>query len=189
MKFAHQNLRWKKQNPGKGQTAAERAEATESWRRQLVAAGALRRAKSMTRYRRKLEIHLARAGVARVYAYDAAMTPQELAARSAAWEAARDAARRADEAGAQHERRAGERRDGNDGLGGVAADVGMLRAASTQYETDSPVVAGLRVIRPGGLTSVRKCVCCACRPHPDQLATHVVCSARRGRGLICCPLS
>ena len=89
----------------------------------------------MTQYRRKLETHLARAGVARVCAHDAVMTPQELSARSAAWEAARDAARLADEVGAQQERRGGERRDESEGLGVAAADVAMLRAASTPYET------------------------------------------------------
>jgi len=56
-------------------------------------------------------------------------------ARLAAWEAAGDAARRADEVGAQQEQRGGEQWDRDEGLGSVAADEGMLRAASTPYET------------------------------------------------------
>ena len=63
-------------------------------------------------------------------------------------------------------------------------------AAAPTAIWDSPVVAGLRVIRRRRLRICPvMCVCCACRPHPDQLATHVVCSARRGWGLVCCALS
>ena len=43
--------------------------------------------------------------------------------------------RRANEVGAQQGQRGGERRDEEEGMGSVAADEGMLRAASTPYET------------------------------------------------------
>ena len=171
-----------------------------SARRHLVAAGALRRANSMMQCRRKLETHLARAGVARLCACDAAMTQSELAARSS--NDRRHGRRRetlrgvrsADEVGAQQERR-GYDEEGSGGMktrGWVVWQPMWVCCARPARGIcaiwdNSPVIAGLRVIRhrrPRVCCPVVCVLCMQATPGPAGHPRGVLCPSGVGPGLL-----